>query len=129
MLIIPRIPFRRQRSKQPAQRAPGVALNLTKGVFFDAEPAVELTFDRAIDIASINPSAIQVNDDEITGNLFAGTSGATLANASTVHLPLTVIGVSEGGRVLLSATDASGIEAMDDGGTWAGVSDLELPFG
>src|SRR6516165_7804894 len=101
MILIPPTPFiRRRKNAAPVARPPGAPIELTKGVFFPDEPAVELTFDRAIDIASIDPAAIQVNDDAITGNLFAGASGATLANASTVHLPLTVIGVSEGGRVL-----------------------------
>jgi hypothetical protein len=51
-----------------------------------------------------------------------------LTGAATVKLILQVIGGASGGRVLLTATALTGIVAAGDGGTWAGVTELELPY-
>jgi len=44
-----------------------------------------------------------------------------------VEITLVPIGTASG-ALRISATAASGIVAVDDGGTWAGVTDLGLPF-
>jgi hypothetical protein len=109
--------------------APPAALTLTTGEFNADLVYVQLGFDRAIDIAAIDPVAIQIMDDLFTGNQFAGAAGtASLVAPNVLKLGLEVIGGASGGRVLLSATAATGIVAVDDGGTWAGVTDVELPF-
>jgi hypothetical protein len=72
---------------------------------------------------------VQIADDLFTGNQFQGQpAGATLTGAATVKLILQVIGGASGGRVLLTATALTGIVAAGDGGTRAGVTELELPY-
>jgi hypothetical protein len=53
---------------------------------------------------------------------------ATLVAPNTVQLVLIDIGFYSTPNMLLSATGTSGIKAVDDGGTWAGVTDLVLPY-
>ena len=109
--------------------APPAALTLVSARFFDDEPGVELKFDRAIDISSVDPTAIEVDDDVFTGNWYAGAPGsASLTAPDTVEFHLDSIQVGQGGGVFLYATAMSGIVAVDDGGTWAGVTALALPF-
>jgi hypothetical protein len=43
-------------------------------------------------------------------------------------VPLVISHGSSGPGTELTATSATGIVAVDDGGTWAGVSDLSMPF-
>jgi hypothetical protein len=71
-----------------------------------------------------------VKDGAFNGMAFRGTSdpGPQLLNPTTVKVWLIDIGEFTGGGVLLSATGATGIVADDDGGTWAGVTDLGLPY-
>jgi hypothetical protein len=45
-----------------------------------------------------------------------------------LRLPLVILNGATGPGTELTATNATGIVAADDGGTWAGVSELGLPF-
>ena len=86
-----------------------------------------LSFDRPLDIAGLVGSAIQVNDPS-NGTLFAATGPATLNEPTVLQLGLVVVTDSSTGDLSVTATGASGIVAVDDGGTWAGVTNLLLPF-
>ena len=89
---------------------------------------VTLTFDRAIDIGGIVVGGdITVNDPAITGNLYAAYA-ATLVGPNSVSVNLEVVAESTGTLTTLTASGATGIVAVDDGGTWAGVTELALPF-
>jgi hypothetical protein len=90
--------------------------------------AVVLTFDRAIDIAGLDGAQITVNDGVYVGSVFAATGAATMLTPASVRIVLEPIGEAEIGAVTLTASAASGIVAVDDGGTWAGVTALGLPF-
>ena len=90
---------------------------------------VRLTFDRPIDIAGLVGSAIVVDDADLSATRWQGTAAATMVTAVTVQIELAEVETIVGGSgILLDATGGSGIVAVDDGGAWAGVSDVELPF-
>jgi hypothetical protein len=90
--------------------------------------SIDLVFDRAINIDAFDGTQIIVKDGVIAGFVFNATGPAELVDASIVRLFLVGIGDYAEPNMLLSATGLSGIVAVDDGGTWAGVTDLALPF-
>ena len=133
MLTIPPTPFRNRRGR-PLRRPPAaappvppVALVLVSAIY-DAGAAVTLTFDRAIDIAGLDGSVIIVEDGVHSQFRYAGTWGATLLSPVTVQIELAGVEEFVGPDIRLDAGITNGIVAVDDGGTWAGASDLELPF-
>jgi hypothetical protein len=94
---------------------------------YQSAASVRLTFDRPVKIAALDVSAITVSDGDGTGTLYQGHGSAVMVSPQTVQVPLQGVGMTSGG-VTLTATAATGIVAEDDGGTWAGTSDLPLPF-
>src|SRR4051812_31287482 len=125
--IIPAPPRKMRRRKLGGSTTPAVALTLVAAQYHEEEQWVRLTFDRAIDISALNPAQVVVDDDDFTGNRLAGVAGATMISATTVQIPLDPIGSASESNVHLIATATNGIVASDDGGTWAGESDLRLP--
>src|SRR5689334_511333 len=128
MLTIPFLPFyaRRKRARVSAPTPP-VALTLVSA-HYGAGDWLRLQFDRNISIDDVDGSQIVVDDDAETGDRYDCTGGAELIGPATVQFSLNRIGsASESGEHLI-ASATSGIVASDDGGTWAGVSDLALPF-
>ncbi len=104
------------------------ALTLVAAVYQEAA-WVQLTFDRPIDVAGLIGSAIVVKDANLSATRWQGTAGATMVTAVTVQIELTEFDPLVGGSgILLDATGGSGIVAVDDGGPWGGVTDVELPF-
>jgi len=91
----------------------------------DDPPSLTLVFDRPINIGGLVGTAILVDDAEQTYN---SSGGAALLDPATVKLTLVSIDDPTGPGILLSASALSGIVAVDDGGTWPGVSNLPLPF-
>jgi len=75
-----------------------------------------------------DPAAITVQDGEFAVGLFVGSGPATVVNPTTIQVFLEQIGSPTVPDVELSATAGTGIVAADDGGTWAGVTALVLPF-
>jgi hypothetical protein len=88
---------------------------------------VELTFDRAIDITNIDVEQVEV-DDPVSGLLWTGTGEPLATGANSVRIELADTGASASGSVVLNASAETGIVAVDDGGTWAGATDLGLPY-
>src|SRR3954469_4962633 len=130
MLISPPKPFgsRRRFVRLGPPPTPPVALALVSAQYHEEQEWVRLGFDRAIDIAALDPAQVVVDDDDFTGNRLAGVAGATLVNPTTVQVPLDRIGSASESNVHLIASATSGIVAVNDGGTWAGASDVALPF-
>jgi hypothetical protein len=133
-MLLPAGPIRfrnrpqRKKKKSSAPPAPP-ALMLVAASYDPGDILLTLTFDRAIDIASINAAVILVNDDSYAGLLLAGDSaGAVLLDPATVQMPLIDAGASTPGPITMSAGATNGIVAVDDGGTWGGASDLTLPW-
>src|SRR5258706_8256050 len=127
-MLPPSIPqFRRHRLRKPTSTPPA-ALVLVAASYLDSD-WVQLTFDRAVNAAALVAGAVSVNDGTISGNVYVGGGAATMITPETVQIGLAYVGPSAIGETLLTAGAGTGIVAVDDGGTWAGVMDLSLPFG
>jgi hypothetical protein len=115
---------------RPAKAAPVAALTLVAAVYdSDTNDNVTLTFDRPIDIAALDPAAIEVSDGVYVGSLLRGVSAGTVLLApDRLKVMLADIGSVPAGDITLTATAANGIVAVDDGGAWAGVSAVVLPY-
>src|SRR4051812_8121082 len=130
MLIIPPLPSRRHRKGGPSAPPPVAALVLAAAALIvDSENNVfvRLTFDRAIDVGGLDAAQVTVDDESGAGWAYAGTGVASTPDASSVIIALAIT-VPASGVTRLNATNATGIVAVDDGGTWGGATDLGLPF-
>jgi hypothetical protein len=116
---------RRQRTPAPP---PPLALTLVSASYDTDDGSVVLSFDRAVDAAGLDAAAITLDDGEFAAGLFVGSGPATVINPTTIKIFLEEVGGPTVPDVELSATAASRIVASDDGGTWAGVSGLVLPY-
>ena len=89
---------------------------------------VQLTFDRAIDIGALVGSTIVVNDGAMSGARWEATGNATLMGPAIVRIEVADFASATGPATVLDAGAGNGIVAVDDGGAWAGVTELELPW-
>jgi hypothetical protein len=132
MLIIPPVQYRKRRGrvKRAIAALPVAPLVLVESDFRQGDPSVVLTFDRAIDITRIDVSQVTVDDGVYNMQLLNGAGTGPLQIGPTeVLVSLLPLGRNSQDDVLLTATGTTGIVAVDDGGTWAGATNLELPFG
>ena len=133
MMTPPPVKYPRRRHRRGRARAaqappaPPAQLTLVSAVY-DAGAAVTLTFDRPIDIAGLDGSVVIVEDGVHSQFRYNGTAGATLLSPVTVQIELAGVEEFVGPGIRLDAGSGNGIVAVDDGGTWGGASDLELPF-
>ncbi|HEY8668094.1 MAG TPA: hypothetical protein VIL86_15710, partial [Tepidisphaeraceae bacterium] len=130
MLTIPAPFFRKPRSRRggastPPPAPPGVALVLTTAEYHSGMD-VTLTFDRAIDISAFDPTQLTMVD-HFPGKTYSGDS-ISLMDVNVARIFLVETGPYAGLAYQLTASADTGIVAVDDGGTWAGVTDLNLPF-
>jgi hypothetical protein len=86
-----------------------------------------LRFDRAVDVAGAVVTAIVVSDAGL-GQVLRGTGAAGQQSAEDAIVILEAFGPSVGAGVRLTVGAGNGIVAVD-GGAWAGVTDVALPFG
>ena len=127
--FIPRKAIRyRQKPAGSGEQAAPVALMLVAATYDTDDFSVTLVFDRAVDAAGLDAAAITVDDGEFAAGLFEGAGPATIVNPTTIKLFLEEIGGPTVNDVELTATATGGIVAVDDGGTWAGVTAVVLPF-
>jgi hypothetical protein len=120
----------KRREGPPGPPPPPVALTLVAAeLTVDPEnnAFVRLSFDRAIDVGGLVASQITVDDEPGAGWAYAGTGVSSIPDPQSIIIAL-VITVPASGDTRLNATSATGIVAVDDGGTWAGASDLPLPY-
>ena len=122
-----KVPQRRPRAAVPPTLPPPAPLVLVAATYLDSD-WVQLTFDRAVNAAALVAGQVSVDDGQISGSVYAGAGAATMITPQTVQIGLAYVGPSAIGETLLTAGAGTGIVAVDDGGTWAGVSDLSLPF-
>jgi len=131
MLTVPPPKYRPRRPrpmrKAPTPTPPPAALVLVAAEFGEAT-WVRLAFDRAIDVAGLDGAQITIDDGPVTEFRWAATGAATLLGPAVVRIDVALVGPSTAPSTTLTATAASGIVAADDGGTWAGVTNLGLPF-
>ena len=117
------------RRKRGGQTRVSPALTLALATYQDLNPSeLLLTFDRAIDLADFDGAAIVVNDAAITGMRWQGTEDVGQPDDTTVRITLTATGPATPGPLTMSAGANNGIVAVDDGGQWAGVTNVGLPF-
>ena len=119
---------RKRRAAAPSTPTPPAALTLVSATYDIETESVVLAFDRAVDASGYDPAAITVQDGEFAAGLFVGSGPAEVVNPTTIQVFLEQIGSPTVSDVELSATALTGIVATDDGGTWAGVTNLVLPF-
>jgi hypothetical protein len=121
----PRRVHRKRKDASPSAPPPP-ALVLTSASFDDFVETLTLVFDRAVSIADYDGAQISVNAGVDTGWLYSG-GAASLSDAVTVLIVLQQDDSAAGG-VTLTASGLSGIVAVDDGGVWAGATELEQPY-
>ena len=120
-----KVPHRRPRT--PAPTAPPQTLVLVSASYDESVPAVFLTFDRAVDAAAFVAAQVIVNDGSIAPGIWGGVGPAGILSPVQIAVGLQRLGDAPLGPVMLSATASTGLVAVD-GGTWAGVTDVGLPF-
>ncbi len=124
--IIPAKPrvWRKRRASSPSS-APPTALVLMDAEYEEAT-WVWLTFDRPVDIGALDGAAIVLDDPLYQLRRYAGQGATSLTAPNIVQIGLTDAGPATGTIVTVSATAMSGMVAVGDGGTWAGVSDYPV---
>jgi hypothetical protein len=132
MIIIPppkEYPRKKTRGARFGPPPTPAALTLVAAEYNHVDgPVVILTFGRAVEIGGLDGSQIVVDDADDSGLKFAATGAATLDDPATLRVVLNEIGDATGTGTTLTAGAGNGLVAADDGGAWAGVTDLELPF-
>jgi hypothetical protein len=118
-----------QPRKPPLHRArtAPVALTLVAATW-EESPSVTLVFDRPVDVSGIDVTLVRV-DIASLGFTYVGFQTPVVVTPTTVQILLTGVAEYAGPGVILNAAAGNGVVAADDGGTWAGVADLALPFG
>ncbi len=130
MLVPPPVPYRRRRGRvKPAPvPPPGAPLMLVSGDYNENDETLTLQFDRAINIAALNGTAITVRDGSTDNTTYNGAGAVSMLDPKTIYLTLVPVGPYDVPGVTMTATGQSGIVAVNDGGTWAGATNLALPF-
>ena len=126
--LIPAPRRRRSTRKRPTvTKLPPVAGPVLVGVAYESEGAMQLQFDRAVDVSGADTTKIVVSDATL-GQTLRGTGPAGQQSGDDAIVFLEPIGPSVGTGVRLSASVGNGIVAVDNGGAWAGVNGVEIPF-
>jgi hypothetical protein len=129
MVIIPPLPPRRLRkTSPPLPSAPPQTLVLVSASYDEGSLTLFLTFDRAVDASGLVAAQVNVVDGTFNATRFGGVGAATVISPTQISVGLEWVDDAPLGPVLLDATALTGIVAVDDGGTWAGVSDVGLPY-
>jgi hypothetical protein len=129
MLIIPPPKFRVNR--KPAKIVPKTgpaAVVLQAASYAPGLAIVTLTFDRPVVLGSVITSSIVVNDPVTQNEQFMGSGPAVAYGANGIQVALIFSGSTSGSQVRMSVGNTNGIAAVNDGGKFAGVSELVLPF-
>jgi hypothetical protein len=130
-MLIPTIPIFRKRHGRERPPARVLPLSLVQATYLsggEGGPAIRLAFDRAIDVSGLVGTQIVIADGSINGLRYDAQGDLTVIDPQTIEIGLVDIESWAGPDVRLTASAASGIVAADDGGTWAGVTNLMLPF-
>ena len=125
----PRKPsHRRPRPTVPPDAAPPATLTLVSAYYDENEAILTLAFDRAVDASGLSAAQIMVADGSFNAHTYAGSGAAVVVSPTTIQVTLAITGAAAAGPVTMDASALTGLTAVDDGGTWAGVSELGLPF-
>ena len=107
---------------------PPAPLVLVAATYDELVPSVTLGFDRPIDVSGLIGTDVLVRDGDALQLLLAATGGHVMQSATSVQLMLETVEGDATPGVVLTATPANGIVAVDDGGAWDGASELPLPW-
>ena len=110
-------------TNQPPVGQPPVLI----GVLYESMGGMMLRFDRAVDVAGINVTKIVVSD-AMLGQVLRGEATAGQQTQEDVIVLLSAFGPSVGPGVTLTVGAGNGVVAVEGGGEWAGVTDVEIPF-
>lgn len=129
LVISPTIYKKRRRWKESAGPVPPAALVLVSASFVaGTHPSVALVFDREVDVSGFNTNSIFVDNAVTTHQHYRGSSVLVIVGSGSISVRLTSIGSATGTGVTMNASANNGIIAADDGGTWAGATNLLLPY-
>jgi hypothetical protein len=128
--FIPRKPIKyKPRVRPAAATAPPLqTLMLVSASYDEGSLTLFLTFDRAVDASALIAAQVIVVDGTFNATRFGGVGAATVISPTQISIALEWVDDAPLGPVTLSASALTGITAVDDGGTWAGVSDVGLPY-
>jgi hypothetical protein len=126
MVIIPPIPVRRVRKTTPP--APAQTLVLVSANYDETVPLLSLVFDRAIDASLFVAAQVIVSDGSFNMSVYGGVGPAIVEAPERISVALVRLSDAPLAPTTLTASALTGLTAVDDGGTWAGVSELGLPF-
>ena len=107
---------------------PRATLTLVSANYDDTVPLLSLVFDRAIDASAFVAAQVIVSDGSINMSLYGGVGPAIVEAPERISVALERLGATPLAPTTLTASAITGITAVDDGGSWAGVSDVGLPF-
>jgi hypothetical protein len=114
--------------KGPPPAPPLQTLVLVEAIYDEGSLTLFLTFDRAVDASAFVAGQVTVIDGVFNATKFGGVGAATILSPTQIGVALEWVDDAEPGVITLSASALTGIVAVDDGGTWAGVSDVGLPY-
>jgi hypothetical protein len=131
MVVLP--PAKRKSLGRPTDAmanrpAPPQTLVLVSASYDENEPVLFLTFDRAVDASAFVAGQVIVNDGSFDSGVYGGVGPAGILSPTQISVVLELLSGTPPGPVTMTATALTGLAAVDDGGTWAGVSDVGLPF-
>ena len=124
--FIPRKPIKYKPRVVPAPLLQ--TLTLVSASYDETVPVLTLIFDRAINASAFVASQVIVTDGSINNTVYRGVGPATVEGPTRISVALVRLADAPPAPVTLTATALTGIIAVDDGGTWAGVSELGLPY-
>jgi hypothetical protein len=121
-------PLHKNRGHSGRAKAPPQTLVLVSAVYDDTVPMVFLVFDRAVDGSAFRTGQVIVNDGSLNNGVYGGIGAPGIESPTTISVVLERLGDTPAGPVTLSATSLTGVVAVDDRGTWAGLIDVGLPY-
>ena len=124
------IPRKPNKYKPRVWAAPPQTLNLVSAAYDETGLTLTLVFDRALDaMVGFAASQVSVNDGSFNMGLYRGTGEGTFVSPTTIQVALVRTSDAAEAPVTLSATALTLVRAADgDRGTWAGATDLGLPY-
>ena len=131
-MISPSVPkFRKRHKPLKAKGSPSpspAALVLVSAAYDEVGATLALTFDRAVDASGLDAAQLIVLDGTFNATKFGGIGPASVLSPTSISVALEWVDDAPLGPVMLDASALTGIVAVDDGGTWAGVMELGLPY-
>ena len=113
-------------SRRPQKRKPA-GLRLVAAAYDFALHRIDLTFDRPVNVADMDVTQIVIDDSD-SGNRYKGSGTPTLTAPATVRVNTTLVGPVSVPNTFLTAGPDSGLTGAGDRGTWAGVTEQQVPF-